>query len=182
MPLPQVTCRTIRFSIVYVRGQRRSPRQAREAQAPSPRTGGDLMSASFFVSPQELLWRIGTADAPTILDACRREIYDAGAGVIPTAQWHQPETFMEWVPGLPAARLVVLACRYGHNLSQMIAAELRGRGVAAQVLEGGRQAWSEAGLPVVNKAVLERFAPKSPSLWVTRRRPKIDRVACPWLI
>jgi hypothetical protein len=27
-----------------------------------------------------------------------------------------------------------------------------------------------------------RFAPNSPSLWITRRRPKIDRVACPWLI
>ena len=27
-----------------------------------------------------------------------------------------------------------------------------------------------------------RFAPQQPSLWVTRRRPKIDRVACPWLI
>jgi hypothetical protein len=24
--------------------------------------------------------------------------------------------------------------------------------------------------------------PSTPSLWVTRRRPKIDRVACPWLI
>jgi len=29
---------------------------------------------------------------------------------------------------------------------------------------------------------LQRFAPRRPSLWVTRRRPKIDRVACPWLI
>ncbi|HEX2215271.1 MAG TPA: chromate resistance protein ChrB domain-containing protein, partial [Xanthobacteraceae bacterium] len=26
------------------------------------------------------------------------------------------------------------------------------------------------------------FAPQRPSLWVTRRRPKIDRIACPWLI
>ena len=32
------------------------------------------------------------------------------------------------------------------------------------------------------KAALDRFAPKRPSLWVTRRRPKIDRIACPWLI
>jgi hypothetical protein len=64
----------------------------------------------------------------------------------------------------------------------MIAAELRGRGVSAQVLEGGRQAWIEAGLPMLAKAALDRFAPKSPSLWVTRRQPKIDRVACPWLI
>src|SRR5436305_3768266 len=141
-----------------------------------------MSSASFFVSPQELWRRIGTADAPAILDVCRREIYEAGPGVIPTAQWHKPETFMEWVPTLSTDRPVVLACRYGHNLSQMIAAELRARGVPAQVLEGGRKTWSEAGLPVVTKATLERFAPKSPSLWVTRRRPKIDRVACPWLI
>jgi len=141
-----------------------------------------MSSASYFVSPQELWSRIGTAQAPVILDVCRREIYDAGPGVIPTAQWHKPETYLEWVPSLSLDRPVVLACRYGHNLSQMIAAELRGRGVSAQVLEGGRQAWGEAGLPMVTKAALDRFAPKSPSLWVTRRRPKIDRVACPWLI
>lgn len=141
-----------------------------------------MSSASFFVSPQQLWSRIGTADAPVILDVCRRAIYEAGAGVIPTARWRQPETYADWVPGLPTDRPIVLACRYGHNLSQMVAAELRGRGVSAQVLEGGRQAWDEAGLPVVSKAALDRFVPKSPSLWVTRRRPKIDRVACPWLI
>jgi hypothetical protein len=73
-------------------------------------------------------------------------------------------------------------CRYGHNLSQMVAADLRQRGIPAQVVEGGYQAWGEAGLPLIAKAALERFAPKSPSRWVTRRRPKIDRVACPWLI
>lgn len=141
-----------------------------------------MSSASFFVSPHELWSRIGTPEAPVILDVCRRQIYEAGPGVIPTAQWRQPETYLEWVPSLATDRPIVLACRYGHNLSQMVAAELRARGVSAQVLEGGRQAWSEAGLPLVTKATLERFAPKSPSLWVTRRRPKIDRVACPWLI
>ena len=50
------------------------------------------------------------------------------------------------------------------------------------MLEGGYQAWLAAGLPVVAKPALDRIAPQRPSLWVTRRRPKIDRVACPWLI
>jgi rhodanese-related sulfurtransferase len=94
-----------------------------------------MSSASFFVSPQQLWSRIGTADAPMILDVCRRAVYDAGAGVIPTSHWQQPETYADWLPGLPADRPIVLACRYGHNLSQMVAAELRGRGVPAQVLE-----------------------------------------------
>src|SRR5256714_15293698 len=111
--------------IVSPRGLRRSPRQAREAQAPSPRYGGDLMSsASFFLSPHELWSRIGSADAPMILDVCRREIYEAGPGVIPTAQWLQPETFLEIEPSLPSVRLIVIYCRYVHNLSQMISAAL----------------------------------------------------------
>jgi hypothetical protein len=35
---------------------------------------------------------------------------------------------------------------------------------------------------MVDRKSLERFAPRRPSIWVTRRRPKIDRIACPWLI
>ncbi|MBV8791092.1 MAG: chromate resistance protein, partial [Pseudolabrys sp.] len=49
-------------------------------------------------------------------------------------------------------------------------------------LEGGHDAWLAAKLPLVDKKTLDRIAPQSPSVWVTRRNPKIDRVACPWLI
>ena len=141
-----------------------------------------MSSASFFLSPQQLWSRIGTADVPTILDVRRREIYEPARGVIPTAQWRQPETYAEWAPALTDEKPIVLACRDGHRLSQMVAADLRQRGLDAQVLEGGYQAWADAGLPLTAKSALDRFAPTSPSLWVTRRRPKIDRVACPWLI
>lgn len=141
-----------------------------------------MSSASFFISPEKLWSKIGSAKAPLILDVRRREIYDAAPGLVPTAVWRQPESHAQWVPAIGGDRRVVLVCRYGHNLSQMVAAELRARGIPAQVLEGGYQGWEAAGLPLVTKSALERFAPKSPSLWVTRRRPKIDRVACPWLI
>jgi rhodanese-related sulfurtransferase len=141
-----------------------------------------MSSASYFITPQELWSRIGTAQAPVILDCRRRAIYDEGQGVIPTAVWRQPETFAAWVPDVDGDRPIVIACRYGHQLSQMVAADLRQRGIPAQVLEGGYQGWADAKLPIASKAALERFAPKRPSLWVTRRRPKIDRIACPWLI
>ncbi len=140
------------------------------------------MLASYFISPDELWSRIGTAQGPLILDVRRRAIYDAGPGVIPTAVWREPESYNGWVPGLTGDRPIVIACRYGHQLSQMVAADLRARGIAAQVLEGGYQTWADGGLPLTARGALERFAPKPPSLWVTRRRPKIDRVACPWLI
>jgi hypothetical protein len=77
---------------------------------------------------------------------------------------------------------IVVACAHGHQRSQMAAAVLRERGYDACVLEGGFDAWLAAGLPVIDRATSQKFAPNSPSLWVTRRRPKIDRVACPWLI
>lgn len=63
----------------------------------------------------------------------------------------------------------------------MTAALLRAAGFDARVLEGGYAAWEAAGLPFLAKPVLERIVQRSPSVWVTRRRPKIDRVACPWL-
>src|ERR1044071_7988852 len=115
--------------------------------------GRRLMSAaSFFVSPQELWSRIGTGKAPLILDVRRRAIYDEAPGLVPTAIWREPESYQDWLSGLPTDLHIVLACRYGHNLSQMVAAELRQNGVHAQVLEGGYQGWSEAGLPLVSKA------------------------------
>jgi hypothetical protein len=42
-----------------------------------------MSSASYFITPQQLWSRIGTADAPMILDCRRRAIYDEGQGVIP---------------------------------------------------------------------------------------------------
>src|SRR5256885_8557978 len=105
------------------------------------------MSASFFVSPQELWSRIGTANAPMILDVCRREIYEAGPGVIPTAPWHKPETYMGWAPGLTTERPIVPASPYGPNLIQMIAAALCRRAAQAQAVACRRPAWPDARPP-----------------------------------
>jgi hypothetical protein len=101
--------------------------------------------------------------------------------VLPTASWHDAKTG-DWIGSIDRSRPVVVACKAAHEMSQMAAADLRARGYDAAVLAGGYAAWSEAKLPLVDKATLDRFAPKRPSQWVTRRRPKIDRIACPWLI
>lgn len=141
-----------------------------------------MSAPSFFISPEDLWSLLGRADAPRIMDVRRREVYEAASGLLPTAVWHEATAV-----DLPAAdpdrrRPIVVACAAGHERSQMVAASLRAAGLAARVLAGGYQGWAAAGLPLVNKAAVERFARRRPSLWVTRRRPKIDRVACPWLI
>jgi hypothetical protein len=53
-------------------------------------------------------------------------------------------------------------------------------GYPAFILEGGVEAWVAAGQPTV-KARADLNAPGA-SRWVTRERPKIDRLACPWLV
>jgi len=140
------------------------------------------MRLGFFVSPADVWSKVGTADAPRIIDVRRREIYDTSPGVIPGSFWNDPAQADDLAGTLDRDRPIVIACKAGHELSQTTAATLRAQGFAASVLAGGYAAWSEAGLPSVDRATAERFAPRRPSLWVTRRRPKIDRVACPWLI
>jgi rhodanese-related sulfurtransferase len=141
-----------------------------------------MHSASFFISPEELWTRIGTAVAPQIFDTRKRAVYDESAGLLPTAVWRDTADIAQWSKALDRARPIVFACRLAHNMSQTPAAHLRGEGYDARVLAGGYGAWADAKLPLVNKPALDRFAKTRPSLWVTRRRPKIDRIACPWLI
>ena len=139
------------------------------------------MGASFFVSPTDVWSKIGTAAAPRLLDVRRREVYAAASGVIPASAWVDPADD-DSIRAIAHTQPLVVACKAGHELSQMVAAKLQQRGVAASVLAGGYAGWAEAGLPLVDKATLARFVPQRPSVWVTRRRPKIDRIACPWLI
>jgi rhodanese-related sulfurtransferase len=140
------------------------------------------MLAHFFVSPKELWSLIGSPNVPRIVDTRRRDIYDADAHLLPTAVWRDPADVWQFAGTFDRAQPIVVACKAGHERSQMAAAVLREQGFDAHVLEGGYAAWSEAGLPLVAKPALDRIAPARPSRWVTRRRPKIDRLACPWLI
>lgn len=141
-----------------------------------------MLSPAYAISPQQLWHLIGTADAPQLIDVRRRDIYESLPGVLPASVWREPTAYAQWIPSLDRARPIVVACKAGKELSQFITAELRGSGYAASMLEGGSFAWTAAGLPEVDRAALTRFAPERPSVWVTRRRPKIDRIACPWLI
>ena len=52
----------------------------------------------------------------------------------------------------------------------------------AEALEGGVAGWAAAGLPMVPRGVLPPRDAQGRTVWVTRARPKVDRIACPWLI
>ncbi len=139
------------------------------------------MPLHFFISPDQLWRKIGTADAPLIVDVRKPEAVASSNGLLPGAVLRDPDDVVTWGVARDCGTIAV-ACAHGHQRSQMAAAQLRARGLDARVLEGGHEAWKAAGLPLIDRAAVRAFAPDMPSLWVTRRRPKIDRIACPWLI
>jgi hypothetical protein len=81
-----------------------------------------------------------------------------------------------------AGRFVVAICQRGQKLSQGVAAWLRHAGARAESLEGGFEAWVRGGGLLVRPDHLPERDQQGRTVWVTRSRPKIDRVACPWLI
>ena len=125
------------------------------------------------ITPAQLSRLIGTPEAPVVLDVRLAEDAAALPRVIPTSRRMAHDAALPEDLGPH----VVVVCVRGRKLSEGVAAMLRTRGIAAEVLEGGTEAWAAAGLPMVPMATL----PAGP-LWVTRHRPKIDRIACPWLI
>jgi hypothetical protein len=46
----------------------------------------------------------------------------------------------------------------------------------------GFEGWRKAGLPLVTTTRMPALGSQGRTVWVTRTRPKVDRIACPWLI
>lgn len=139
------------------------------------------MPAPHEITPVQLSRLIGAPDAPALLDVRLAENFDDDPRLLPGASRAAFDAMERQAPGL-AGRKVVVVCQRGRKLSQGAAATLRLCGVAAECLEGGHVAWREAGLPLVDTRALPPADAGGRTLWVTRHRPKIDRIACPWLI
>jgi rhodanese-related sulfurtransferase len=135
------------------------------------------------ITPSELTSLIGTERCPLVIDVRREEAFAAAPTRIAGALWRNHMKAAEWLAELPAGRQIVVYCAHGHNVSEIAAARLAALGADASMLEGGIEAFAAAGgLLVTRKASgIEPGLPR-PSEWVTRARPKIDRIACPWLV
>ena len=139
------------------------------------------MSSINTISPDKLARLIGRPDCPVLIDVQTDEDFAADPRLIPGAVGAPSATVSEWAPEL-TGRSAVVICQKGLKLSEGVAAWLRHAGVPADTLEGGAFAWSEAGLPMVPETKLPPRNSQGRTVWVTRSRPKIDRIACPWLI
>jgi rhodanese-related sulfurtransferase len=109
-----------------------------------------------------------------LLDVRRKAARRAQGAEIAGSRWRDPERVLAWKDDLAAGPRRVVYCAHGHEISQGIVAMLRAMGHDAVHLEGGFSAWQQAGAAT--------DALPQPTRWVTRERPKVDRIACPWLI
>jgi rhodanese-related sulfurtransferase len=129
------------------------------------------------ISPEKLARRIGTPAAPLLIDVGAAQ----DAPLVPGALRRVAAQVADW-PGLPAGSNLVLIDETGGTAAHGAAAWLRSEGHAAEVLDGGIAAWRDAGHPCVITTHLPPRTAEGGTLWVTRARPKVDRIACPWLI
>jgi rhodanese-related sulfurtransferase len=128
-----------------------------------------------FILANDLYARLGMASAPVVLDV-RSGACGADGRMIVSAVQCNAHDKGQWLDHLPPGRRIVVYCDEGGKISQAAAAALQKAGIPGAYLEGGIAGWEKRGLPTRRK--LNDRTHK----WVMRERPKIDRIACPWLI
>jgi rhodanese-related sulfurtransferase len=144
------------------------------------------MSGPNTISVDKLLRLIGTAKCPRVIDVRIQDDYDLDPRMFPSAvklshmAISQHGFDLSFLPYAGAPCVVV--CQRGAKLSHGVAALLRLAGVEAATLLGGFEAWRDAKAPLVPQHLLPPRLASGATRWVTRQRPKIDRIACPWLI
>ncbi|MGH8634337.1 MAG: chromate resistance protein ChrB domain-containing protein, partial [Burkholderiales bacterium] len=116
-----------------------------------------------------------------LIDVRTEEDFKADPRLIPTARRHDFLNSVSWAKQY-AGQSVIVYCQQGLKHSQGTAAWLRHEGINAQTLEGGHEAWCKDCQPLVPTDKLPQRDDAGRSLWVTRARPKVIRIACPWLI
>jgi rhodanese-related sulfurtransferase len=133
------------------------------------------------VTVAQLARLIGTPDAPVIVDVRIDNDHASDPRMLPASIRRDYRTVSSWADEY-AGRFVVVVCQRGQKLAQGTAAWLRHAGARAENLEGGFEAWVKGDGLLVRPDHVPARDNQGRTVWVTRARPKIDRVACPWLI
>ena len=129
------------------------------------------------ITASQLKSALAGGQPPLLIDARRAPAFHSAPDMAAGALRRDPAQVASWAKELPRASSVVVYCVHGHEVSQNAAKALNERGIAAQFLEGGlEEGWKAGG------GALDRKPAGAATRWVTRERPKIDRIACPWFV
>jgi rhodanese-related sulfurtransferase len=139
------------------------------------------MSAFLTIAPDKLLRLLGSPRGPVLVDVRPGDDLAADPRLIPGSLRRDADRAADWGPSF-AGRATIVISRRGAAIGPGVAAQLRAAGVAAETLAGGFAAWADAGYPMIPEGKLPSRDAMGRTAWVTRARPKVDRIACPWLI
>lgn len=127
---------------------------------------------------------IGTSRCPVIIDVSIDDDFNADPYLIPGA-FRYPHHSIEQLTSYLTDKKVIVICQKGLKLSAGAAALLRAKGIDAEYLKGGNYEWRNAQqmrVPYTSIPWVIKETSNYRTLWVCAHRPKIDRIACPWLI
>ncbi|MER9299300.1 chromate resistance protein [Mesorhizobium sp. M0621] len=139
------------------------------------------MPSTTAITVSQLSRLIGLPGAPVIIDVRIDEDFDADPRLLPASCRRDFKSVSNWAAAF-AGKPVAVVCQKGQKLSQGVVAWLRHEGISAESLEGGFEAWRDAGGLLVRTDKMPPRNERGATVWVTRSRPKVDRIACPWLI
>jgi rhodanese-related sulfurtransferase len=147
----------------------------------SPTPSNPALAANA-VAPQSLASRVGARDAPYLVDVRKAEAFAESEYFLPGAIRWDYHAGAPMPDALQDAKRAVAYCVKGAEVGINGAALLSKQNIDARYLQGGLRDWQAAGLVAVKKRPELGVDGERVSRWVTRARPKIDRIACPWLI
>src|SRR4029450_4223793 len=139
------------------------------------------MSATTLITVPQFSRLVGLPSTPSVIDVRIDDDYRADPRLGPGSLRRDYRAIGSWAPEY-RGKSVIVVCHRGQKLSEGTAAWLRHEGIDAQTLEGGFEAWKKAGELLVRTDKLPERDAQDRTVWVTRARPKVDRIACPWLI
>jgi rhodanese-related sulfurtransferase len=97
------------------------------------------------ITVEQLQAALASPQPPLVLDVRRAAIFEQAPAMVQAALWRDPALVNAWAGSLDRTRAVVVYCVHGHQVSQGCASALASMGFDARFLEGGFEAWSEAG-------------------------------------
>jgi len=139
------------------------------------------MPAPTEITVPQLSRLIGLPGSPALIDVRSDGEFRADPRLVPKSRRHCSRNVSRWCKRYLGQSKIVL-CQDGKTLSQATAAALRHEGIDAQTLVGGYEAWRAERQPLVRDDRIPQRDDDGRTVWVTRARPKVVRIACPWLI
>jgi hypothetical protein len=129
------------------------------------------------VTASNLREMLSGGQPPIVIDVRRQPAFTSSTVMVQGALRRDPERVRDWAKTLPLASSAVVYCVHGHEVSQKTAGRSARAGRYGELSGGGfEEGWQTQG------GSLDQKPAGASTRWVTRERPKIDRIACPWLI